>query len=871
MSLKKDIKLPYDIGLILSFLIVLPFFIIPKWVYEFSTQKHMFFALFFTALFISYLFTKRNKVINIEYTPVHIFFSFFGISTLLSLISVAIENPIYLRVSVETSLYTILIISVSFLITKKFGEKFKYIEYALFALLITGTIIAIDGLLNKLFGFDIFFGKIGDPNARIALRTTIGNPNFVSDYLAQLLPIAVYFTLKKDSNLFIRFYGLFNIFIMYWVILFAQTRSVYMGLFAGMIVALVSVLISYKNQESKEYLKSKKFIYYFITIIIIFIFLFGMFNIKSPFNKSGEVNASSRFVAMANGSSWDERTLSWMAAIKQFQDKNHPQHIIIGGGIDTYPVYALYYMKDVQKENPERFLYAWNNFKRAHNDYLQVLGETGLIGFFSILGIIISLLFIFFKSIKQEKNFNKMLLFSLFAWIATITIVHSATEFPMHMHPNIMVTLFVLSVAVSKQFNTIKIKKINTLYVLIPIILIGIVVSYLKVLSTASEVYFKYGNNEYSKLDQYYEISNTKIPQVLNNINAQINTYKNQLKNYSPFSEQFKKINEAISSLESRKNTLKREQINYFNNAKNSYLKSKEYFLKSLDMNPAFGKSAFYLAQFFTKYPFRYEEVNYNSLPDIFELKRPEYRYIINEFKGSIDLMPFTSNKLRDTVKDIYNLAYNEETKNIILSIQTTLDEIDELEYAYTSFNEKNAYRLISKYHLVIIEKLNILKSKVKDSKKIDILLDNELKEFFHWYDEAIKLLPGAWNRFPEWENIYSEYIKLNMILLNSRIYNQSILYNKILEITKQDGMANYYMALKFRGIPDVSLELLDSLYLASSTEYKDKLINAIINNYKDVYNYYLDQKNKNSNLYINYKQRIDKFIVTYSHYLNKR
>ncbi len=66
--------------------------------------------------------------------------------------------------------------------------------------MITGTIIAFDGILNKFLGFDLFFGKYGDPSQRITLRTTIGNPNFVSDYLAQLLPISIYFTLRKDTK-----------------------------------------------------------------------------------------------------------------------------------------------------------------------------------------------------------------------------------------------------------------------------------------------------------------------------------------------------------------------------------------------------------------------------------------------------------------------------------------------------------------------------------------------------------------------------------------------------------------------------------------------------------------------------------------------
>ncbi|KLO22114.1 hypothetical protein X275_07205 [Marinitoga sp. 1197] len=872
--MKELSKYPKDIIAMGLFFLLLPFLMVPNWVYEYSTQKHLVFSLFFTIMFFIYYYKIQKEKYEIEYSLNHVYFSLFGIATLFSLISVIIQNKYYFRYSFEVSLYTLIIVFVSYILTNRFGKDYKYIEDALFIFLITGFIIGFDGLLNKFFGFDIFFGKYGDPSQRITLRTTIGNPNFVSDYMGQMIPIGIYFALSRNSDILKKIFSIISVFIMFWVLLFAQTRSIYLSFFLGMMIFAIFFTLSIlknKDEEKVKYITSKRFIVPLLSVFLSILFLFIMFNIPSPFNKSGEVVASKRIGAMASVSSWDERTLSWLAAVEQWQDKNHIENRFIGGGIATYPVYAVRYMADIQSRDPEKFYYAWNNFKRAHNDYLQVLGETGLFGFIPIILLLFGLITVFMKRVFKIEDFDKILLFNLFAWSLTIVAIHSFTEFPMHLHPNIMSALFITSVALSRQFGEtrkIRISKQGLKVLLLVFFVIGIIVSYLKIQSTAAEVYFKIGNTEYMKIDAYENVVKKQIPDVLRQIDKKIQEYKSY-KVTNPLDLQ--KISMEIKNLEEQKQKYISAKTEYENKAFESYKKAKKYFLKSLKSNSAFGKSGFYLAQLLAKAPYRLMEIDYNNLEKYMRMETPDYNFILNKFEGSIDLMPFNRYQIRDTIMKLYELLKDNNNKQLLQAlayIQIVQDEIDQLESDYTSFNEKNAYRLIAKLNVLIFQNLSNIEKFFKTEEdiveEINRLKEKYYNDFIHWYNKTIEILPGGWNRFPEWEDVYTEYMRI-MFNFNQYLGYETVVDN-IIKISKKEGKADYYMAKKFRGIPDNSFKFFEDLYFYLKSNKKEdlalKLSKAVSKNYENVYSFYVEYLKKYPDY--RYKSRVENFIKTY-------
>lgn len=100
----------------------------------------------------------------------------------------------------------------------------------------------------------------------------------------------------------------------------------------------------------------------------------------------------------------------------------------------------------------------------------------------------------------------------------------------------------------------------------------------------------------------------------------------------------------------------------------------------------------------------------------------------------------------------------------------------------------KNAYRLIGRMYYNIV----VLYEQLKETLTIDSQILSNIENlqleaynnFHYWIQKAIYILPGGWNRFPEWENIYSEYILLTARCLE--IYPEDEVVDKIIYITQK-------------------------------------------------------------------------------------
>jgi hypothetical protein len=275
----------------------------------------------------------------------------------------------------------------------------------------------------------------------------------------------------------------------------------------------------------------------------------------------------------------------------------------------------------------------------------------------------------------------------------------------------------------------------------------------------------------------------------------------------------------------------------------------------------------FYLAQLFVETPYRYDDISYEDLPEAFDLKQKEYRHIIENYKGSIDLMPFEEPYLREDLSSIYSENIkNENARAKIVLLQGILDEITYLKTSFVYFTEKNSYKLISKLYYNMVIQLESLKEVIPDkSNEIRNLMAKYYDSFNHWNNKTIEILPGGWNRFPEWENTYAEIISMNINLLKY-IDNEKVM-NNIFHFIKKDGWANYHMANLNRGIPDTSLAILQDLYFnLDNKEIKKELVNEVVNSYKDVYNYYLNI-DKTSGVFERYEDRIISFLDSYRYF----
>jgi len=314
----------------------------------------------------------------------------------------------------------------------------RKVKFILFVVLITLTIESIIGIYQYITQNPIFF-----EGSRNFATGTYYNRNNFSGFIELTLPLFIGFIftfwrfgsfknikslIKESDTLMKSVLFLFLVGIAFMSLLFSLSR---MGIFSFLISLIFFYLVYkkyYKNINTSWFL-----------IFIIFVGLtFGLF--------VGLLALFERFVDI--GIRPDVRLSVWTDSFRIF--KNFP---LFGTGLATFEyVYQSY-----------RTLLISSVFKYTHNDYLQLLFETGLVGF----GFIITSLTLFFRS--SFKTLNNLYRvhddFGFFICLGSLTgivsiLIHSLTDFNLHIPANaIYFSLLVGLVKSTSNFSEINLKK----------------------------------------------------------------------------------------------------------------------------------------------------------------------------------------------------------------------------------------------------------------------------------------------------------------------------------------------------------------------------------------------------------------------------
>lgn len=323
-----------------------------------------------------------------------------------------------------------------------FFEKEEAKDFAKKALgisVLSGTLVALWGLPSH-FGYDptcYVFGRglntacwteAFNPTARIF--STLGQPNWLAAYLAILLPVSLAFfinlslPIKKFTdrlkNLKIVFFGIISV-VFYIAIAWTSSQSGFLGLWAGLItfiglIKLVAIKKSGLSPTKLLKLTSLRILLFFVILFISINFFIG-----NPFprfqgisfqgliqNAPEETNAAAQEPqplgpALENNitSSGDIRLIVWRGAFGIF--KSSP---LIGSGVETF-AYAYYKHRPVEHNLTSEWDYLYN---KAHNEYLNYLATTGILGLGTYISFIIFFLFISLKYILGKKSITDTVL-----------------------------------------------------------------------------------------------------------------------------------------------------------------------------------------------------------------------------------------------------------------------------------------------------------------------------------------------------------------------------------------------------------------------------------------------------------------------------
>jgi len=321
----------------------------------------------FSSLIIFFYFIKKGLFFEWRSLnkPILISLFFFSLFMALSLTN----SGIYISKSISLlilrwlkNIFLFLAISEIFVDSKKMNK-------AVFAFLSSAFILVLDGIFQKIVGFDCFWSRplVDVGRGLTGITGTFQHYNSFGSFLGVSMLLSMSLYLKTDLNKSLKWLvtGFFLLagLCFYWTF----SRGSWVSFFIGILLMLII---------------SRRFK---VAILFFAIFLLGLFFVPE---------AKDRFLFIFQTGGDQGRFALWKAAWHMVKENPY-----LGKGLGTY-------MKILPHYAPELGL------QYTHNSYLQILAETGIFSLMSFLCFIIILLYQSAK--KLFKNSDDSLLLGFF-------------------------------------------------------------------------------------------------------------------------------------------------------------------------------------------------------------------------------------------------------------------------------------------------------------------------------------------------------------------------------------------------------------------------------------------------------------------------
>jgi O-antigen ligase len=398
-----------------------------------------------------------------------------------------------------------------FIVSNTIKEQNK-IEKLLLVIMILGTIMGTYGILQY-FGIDFEFwsGNIG----RKQIFGLFGNVNYFAEYLIFPLSLTIGLILAKNK-IYNRLFLFIALIAMGGALFLTFTRGSYLAMAITVPVILFLCFKSAVDEQNKK--RYKKIILYFILLAIIAL---AVIYIPHPFNRGdsalGKLRSRVTIESLTSGSSVLRRIATWKFTWMMIED-----YPLLGSGIGTYAYHSLKYQADFFAQGNNRDIYPHGFAVQAHNEYLQIWSELGIVGLLIFLWIIFAYYRNIFINLHKMEEKQKAIVIGLSGGV-TAVLVDSLFGFPLQLAASIsLFWMFMgfanVQISISKynaQENLIQkkeeIKKItnnqnnNTRapstiskkYILNVIVIIAMVVCLLFLIRPfIARVYWYYGNQQ---------------------------------------------------------------------------------------------------------------------------------------------------------------------------------------------------------------------------------------------------------------------------------------------------------------------------------------------------------------------------------------
>ena len=286
----------------------------------------------------------------------------------------------------------------------------KVIATLLFALLVSGLLIALLGIGQYLLGIDWV-------HQHIVPAATFANKNMAGQYGLLILPIPIALFFRSKNNLAILFFAIVSSLIMAYIF-YTRSRGGWISFVVEVFV--FAILLVYLKHKHNYHLFSDMPIKKIAFAISLVLFVGMAFMTPTMLGNTAQVMEASigskpKVLAAAHGGevfdetienitgSANQRITIWVNSLPMFLD-----HFLVGVGLGNWTVHYGRYQSWFKPDKKLR-----NNLQHinAHNDYVEILCELGIIGFMLFIWVIVAL----FKVMRRLLSHSDGKYFLLYA------------------------------------------------------------------------------------------------------------------------------------------------------------------------------------------------------------------------------------------------------------------------------------------------------------------------------------------------------------------------------------------------------------------------------------------------------------------------
>jgi len=342
------------------------------------------------------------------------------------------------------------------------------VNLLLFALLASAFLAALYGLLQHL---GVMRGSSGETGLN-EIISTMGNRNYLGGFLTYLFFPAIVLVLRPCSR-WIRLVSILLIAFCFGMILIVHQT----GTVVALVVATMALVVGWLIFRPIEPIRRSR-----VWLLILIGALVVTFLIEAPSGPLNSIVGLSKENQSWISRTWERnagnvRSWDWWVGWEMFTD-----HPLTGVGLGNYKLNFLPYKAEfLATPRGEAYDFYIDRAAQAHNEYVQVLAELGVLGVLALASFLAVLAVTLWKRLRSNDEANRLDLLLFTCGIATF-LIHGLVSFPAHLPASSLALVLVGGLAFSRVYGdsgqlSVKLVGWRLKAALVGVALVGLVVS----------------------------------------------------------------------------------------------------------------------------------------------------------------------------------------------------------------------------------------------------------------------------------------------------------------------------------------------------------------------------------------------------------